>query len=266
MSVSWDARPNSTRSTKKSLTQGYILRGVTDEIIARALSMGYSPLLHDNLYRSDIALDRRTPDVWHVNVTYGTIDKKEPVAGEWEWGFDTTGKTKHVTQAIDTVTSYTPSGLATIDHKGAIGVQDDGSVEGVDVPDASFKWWERHQLLLSDYGWAYSAILGAYTGFKNQYEFRGKDAGTVIFHGATGSQSSKDPDLLELTFNFEYSPDASSLTVGDITVTSKPGWDYLSIRYESDEDATAKKTTPKPRQADVCPVVYTVDFSLFGIG
>lgn len=266
MSIQWGPRPNSEQLSRKSATLGYVLSGVSDGATARALALGYSATLHLSLFRTDVELRKITPDTYHVDVRYGTPDKKEPSAGEFAWTFDTTGETKHVTQGIGNATSYVPGGKTAVNHKRAIGVQDDGSVAGVDVPDRAFKWQEKHQLLLASYGWAYSQYLGANTGKINSGTFRGFGAGTVRFDGAQGGQSSRDPDLLELTYNFVYSPDESSLAVGDITVTSKPGWHYLWVRYQSEEDADAKKTTELPSQVDVVPVLYSFDFATLGIG
>ena len=266
MSITWGTRPNTLRDARKSATQSYVLTGTSDESVARALALGYSPLLHRNLYRSDVELQRVTPNVWHVDVSYGTSEKKEPEAGEFEWGFDTTGTTKHMEYSLSTTNTYVPSGKATTNHKQAIGVDDQGNVNGVDVPDKAFKWHEKHQLLLSSYGFAYATSLGEYTGRVNSGTFRGFPAGSVRFDGASGGQSSRDPELLELTYRFSVSPNETGLSIGDITGIAKLGWDYLWVFYEQTDDSTSNKARPIPRQVNVERVHLTLDFSLLGIG
>lgn len=265
--ASWGIRPNELRDTRTAAMVPWVLTGVEDPYVARTLALGFSPALYNNLYRSDIQLRYLGAEIFNCDVIYGPIDRREPVAGEYNWTFDTTGQTKHITQGLDAAQSYgVPGGGATIDHKGAIGVTDDGAVEGVDVPDRAFRWSETHQLLLASFAWDYSSVLGAYTGFVNTGAFRGKAAGMVRFDGAVGGQSSRDPDMLELTYHFAYSADESGIQIGDIGPVSKPGWYYLWTRYEEAVDDVAIKGTPKPKQVDVLPVHPTVDFDVFGIG
>lgn len=47
---------------------------------------------------------------------------------------------------------------------------------------------------------------------------------------------------------------------------AKEGWHYLWVRYEDDEDATARTLIKKPRAVYVEQVYYYGDFSLLGIG
>jgi hypothetical protein len=266
MAITWGERPNGIKRNINSLTIGYILAGVTDKDIAYALAAGYSATIAGGLLRQDIDLQENTFDSWKVDVTYGTSETKKPEVGDFKWSFDTTGKTKHITQALAHVNSYVPSGATAVNHKGAIGVTDEGEVQGVDVPDKTFKWTETWQLLLADYGFSYSSILGDYTGRMNSGTFRGKPAYTVLFDGAVGSQSAKDPLILEVTYHFEYSQTLSGVTVGDITGIAKDGWNYAWVRYEQSVDASAKKLTLKPCQVDVDRVLEYFDFSLLGIG
>lgn len=83
---------------------------------------------------------------------------------------------------------------------------------------------------------------------------------------AQGSRSSKDADLLELTYHFSYSPNATDIEIGDITVTEKKGWHYLWIRYEQKKDGTGNKMAPNPCQVDITEIYEEKDFSLLGIG
>ncbi len=267
MSITWGERPGSreTASNPDSATLHYVLTGTNSEITARFLAMGNSPAMYDTLYRTGIALKDVGAMLWDVTVSYGPRQKKEPEAGDFSWSFDTTGGTKHITHALEHIQSYVPAGDTAADHKGAIGVTDD-AVEGTDVIDHSFKWKENHNLLLANYGWAYSSYLDDMTGKANDATFRGKAAGTVLFAGATGGQSSKDPLLLALTFNFEYSRPVVNLTVGDITNINKGGHEYWWVEYKKADGGAAKRLATIPKQVNIERVLDEADFSTLGIG
>ena len=266
MSVSWGERPNSLRSTTnpQSATIGYVLGGVTGRTVANALALGYSPAIYSGLYRTNVALDRIATDIFNVDVTWGPYNKKEPEAGDFKWRFSTGGGTKHITQALAHVAHY---GTGAVDHKGTIGLNENGDVEGVDVPDVSFKWQEERRLLLAEYGWSYALTVGGLTYHVNNATFRGLPAGSVLLEDATGDQSAKDPLYLDVTYSFLYSPNATGLVVGDITGIAKQGHQYLWVEYRTEDPGGGAVKLPKrPSQVNVERVFDTADFSLLGIG
>jgi len=265
MAITWGERPNTTTTEgKDSATKQYVLTGTPDQAVAYAFAAGYSPAMHGSLYRSKIGLKEEGSLIWGVEVQYGPI--KEPEAGDFSWTFDTTGATKHVTQAIQHIKSYPAPGRPAIPHDGTIGAQGNGEVAGVDVTDRAFKWTETHQLLLSSYGFSYSTTLGDSTGKMNDAAFRGFPAHSVKFLGASGKQSTKDPLLLEVSYSFEVSPNEAALVCGPIKGIKKDGWDYSWMTYEQAEAVAVGKVTPQLLQVDVDRVIYECDFSLLGIG
>jgi hypothetical protein len=268
MNITWDERPNSMRTSTGPLsdTVGYRLTGVFTFAMARAIAAGYCPMIRAGLWRTKIDATERGFGLWDIDVTWSVYDKKEPEAGDFSWSFDTTGGTKHITQGISHVQSYVPSGKTAVDHKGTIGVNENGDVEGVDVPDKSFKWTEHRQLLLADYGWTYAGIVDDLTGTINNAAFRGMATGTVLFAGAQGTRSIKDPLILDLTYHFEYQRSGVSLSVGDITGISKVGWQYLWVEYRKKDGGTANRNATVPVQVNVEEVLPSDDFSLLGIG
>lgn len=265
MSYTWGYRETGIQSARDSVTLPFRLVGEWNAIAARSIALAESPKLFGYYLRKDVKLRNMGGGVWDVDGEYGLSTKKEPEAGDYKWNFSTAGATKHITQAVQHIATYVASGKTAIDHKGAIGVTDD-AVEGVDVPDRSFSWTETHVLPLASFGFIYSAILGQLNGHINAAYFRGFAAYTVRFDNATGGKSDRGDGLVEITYNFTFSPSESGLSVGGITEITKSGWDYLWVRYESGDDASAKKTTLQPRQAEVDRVLYPLDFSIFGIG
>lgn len=265
MAYQWGYRPDGIQAQKDSATLPFRIVGEWDALTVKSIALANAPLLFGYYYRKDVRIAGRGGGIWDVDAEYGLSDKKEPEAGDYKWSFDTSGATKHLTQAVQHIQSYSAPGATSIDHKGAIGVTDD-SVEGVDVPDKAFRWTETWQLPLPGFGFVYSAILGQLTGRMNNAYFRGFAAGTIRFDGASGARSLKDSVLAEIAFNFAFSPSESGLSVGSITGIAKYGWDYLWVRYESTDDVVAKKTTPQPRQVEVDRVLFPLDFSILGIG
>lgn len=272
--MKFDEIPGSAQITAGSVKLKYLMAGertethLANRTTAYALAKASVPLLFGNLFRSSVELTEKGPLLYEVDVAYGTDPNKEPKAGNFKWSFDTTGGTKHITHAKEHVESYVPSGGTVEEHNGAIGWKEDGDVGGVDVPDRAFKWTETHQLKLADFGFTYASILGEHSGWVNSSAFRGKNAYTVLFGGATGGPMDADPDLCEITYHFEYQPTANNFTIGvgddAITIPTKIGWDVLSIVYTSKEGS--KSLSVKPKQVDVDRTFDAFDFSLLGIG
>jgi hypothetical protein len=85
----------------------------------------------------------------------------------------------------------------------------------------------------------------AFSGKTDNASFKGCAAGEALFMGASGSKRVTENDWA-VTFNFAASPNRTDLTVGDITGISKKGWEYMWVRYQDAEDATAKALVKKP--------------------
>lgn len=67
----------------------------------------------------------------------------------------------------------------------------------------------------------------------------------------------------EITYNFAISPNETNLAVGDITVTSKKGWEYADVRYAPKEQTVGsdKFVTHAAKYVYVHQVKDEVDFS-----
>jgi hypothetical protein len=136
-------------------------------------------------------------------------------------GFVITGGGKtHMTQSLATVNSYALPGEDPPDFKGAIGVNND-SVEGTDITIPVYNFKETHYIPIALVTPAYKAALFYLTGKVNDAPFKGFARGEVLFLGASGSQQGTED--WEIAFKFAASPNATDLTVGDITGIEKKG-------------------------------------------
>jgi hypothetical protein len=266
MSIILTEKRNSRSSTEnpKSATLRYTLTGSTSETMARAYCRAATVAIYRGLFRQNIHLDPAGLGIWNVETTYGPYVGKEPTAGDFRWTFDTTGGTMHITNAIEHLNDY---GTDPPDHGGAIGVNSDGDVEGCDIGTSNRKWSETWQLSADSIGFNYGDIIEELTFTTNAATFRGKPAGYVLFMGATGGGSNKDPDIIELTFNFATGIALTSETICGISGVSKLPWEYLWYEYsKTTATGDAKKKVKKLIAIHREKVFESGDFSLLGIG
>jgi len=242
----------------------YTLRGVSSEGDARTLATTSTPAAYGLLPRRQIEIkpvhiDTNNADacIWDVTVQYNH-DRDEPDTGdEPTFSFDTTGGTQHITQSKQTI-SRTAVSEAAPDFKGAIGVTSNG-VEGVDITVPVYVFTYTYYLAPERVTQSFRLQIFALTGKVNSGGFRGFAAGEVLFLGATGSI--RRGEKWEITFRFAASQNRTSIKVGDITVPSKKGWEYLWVKYAEHEDEDAKTLVQQPVAAFVEKVYDEGDFS-----
>ena len=251
----------STEGDSPSVDLQFWIGGTDDDLVAKAALLSASPVWYDGLVRQSANTKPVGPGLWDGVVRYGP--RKKPETGESTFQFDTGGGQQKITQSLQTVQKKAPPGKTAPDFKGAIGVTHD-NVEGVEITIPVYNFSETHYVAAADVTGAYKAALFALTGKVNNAAFRGFSAGEVLFLGASGSKRGEED--WEISFKFAASPNATNLTVGDITGINKKGWEYLWVRYADDEDANAKVLIKKPIAAYVEKVYEEGDFSGLGIG
>lgn len=154
-----------------------------------------------------------------------------------EWmTFETGGGTRHLT--VSRGTSRYPSSAP--DYGGAIGVDQDGTVHGVDVTMPALTF--AINKVYSSFSESNIAHVSSYTGKVNSDSFHGFRAGEVLFLGASGGQRSDGK--WEISYKFSVSPNQSSFSVGDVSVSSKKGWDYAWVRYKDSVSGDAVVRSP----------------------
>lgn len=226
-----------------------------------------APTTWHSRIRESIELDERINDsIIRVKVSYGSVeaDNEEEAEEEPTFSFDTGGGTMHRTQSLLTF-SKTPNSAP--DYGGAIEVDNEGNVNGVDVTMPVMYFSETHYFKNSKVTTSYKKRLGELTGTINGSSFKGYSAGEVLFLGASGTRrGDKRKDLWEISFKFAVSPNQTGLRVGSLSVSKKYGWDYLWVKYADDVAADKKSLIKKPVAAYVERVYRIGDFGGLGIG
>ena len=202
--------------------------------------------------------ERINPDSWRVTVHY--LGKPQTL---YQYDFATT--TQHITQSLETIASYSAGWIPDApDYKGAIGVDGDGNISGVDKVQPSTTWTETHYYSDAEYSDELIAVLALSAGKTNDSDFEGCSEGEVLFGGATAVQ--RESDLWEVTYKFLFSPSLSGLIVGDVGKLdggiSKKGWQYLWIFYDGIVDVSGShRLVLQPSAAYVERIYESCDFS-----
>ena len=212
--------------------------------------------------------ERVNKDTWKVKAIWKREDGSEDDDDDEEetssFAFDTGGGTMHRNQSLKTV-SKVPNDAP--DFNGAIEVDNEGNVNGVDVTMPVLNFTETHTMNGSRVTTSYKKSVAALTGTVNGSSFRGFSAGEVLFLGASGTKRSKKPNApWEITFRFAVSPNQSSLQIGKLKVSNKKGWDYLWVRYADKVAENKKNVIKEPVAAYVEQVYPTGDFGNLGLG
>ena len=214
--------------------------------------------------------ERVNKDTWKVKAIWKREDggeEEEDDDDEEEtssFAFDTGGGTMHRNQSLKTV-SKVPNDAP--DFNGAIEVDNEGNVNGVDVTMPVLNFTETHVMKGSRVSTSYKKSVAALTGTVNRSGFRGFSAGEVLFLGASGTKRGKKNDSpWEITFRFAVSPNQSSLQVGKLKVSNKRGCDYLWVRYADKVAENKKNVIKEPVAAYVEQVYPEGDFGNLGLG
>lgn len=185
------------------------------------------------------------PDIWVARCTYGEPKKKEKeqekleTVGEYRISFSTKGQTVTQYYAAST-TAYTRTPFAAPDYGGAINVNEDGEIEGVDVIVPSLTFTVTQRMSGASLTTAYMQTVAGLTGKTNNATFFGFPQGSLQFLGGDGALSFDVPNPnpagptvtipkqdRELSFDFLFSPNLTGITIDGITGINKKGHQYL---------------------------------------
>jgi len=293
MAITLTERVDSRESTtglNRSIILHYILEGTADDMTAKRELLAATPTIYDYLTRGDV----RVLAIWvNEDTDEGAWDCTVPYVsniiqpGDYTTSFDTTGGTQHISHIgeygsddeLRTISKWPPEAT---DYHGAIGVTGDGAdmtAEGVDVVAPIYQWTEVHNLPDSVVTPEYRQMVFVLTGRFNQDVFREFLPGEVLFMGGVGDKHGLMEDGQsdwQVAFSFAAQLTVGVLderitvarpekmTIGDIVVTQKYGWDYLWAHYR--RTPTASQMGVKADGAYVERVCRPGDFNWLQIG
>lgn len=246
----------------------YLVFEANDEAAALAAVRAAAEATIDNLVLKSIELaERINQTIFKVTASYEPLVFDTGDGGgsnEPSFNFDTGGGTRHITQSLQTIGKFPATAP---DFAGAIEVDNEGNVNGVDISMPIMNFSETHYFSPGRVSTSYKKRIADLTGCINAGSFKGYAAGEVLFLGASGSRRGKHSrDYWEITFKFAVSPNVANLRVGTLTVSSKKGWDYLWVRYADDVSTDRKALIKKPVAVYVEKVYEQASFSGLGIG
>lgn len=237
----------------------FLVEGTDDPIAASTALAAAVSTTYAGLVLQSLDITRKADFIFDGSARYGTRERKK--TGEAEFSFDTGGGTQHISNSLATSGKFAPAGQTAPDFKTLIGVTAD-SVEGVDVQVPSFSFTVTRYMASGDLTTDYVSSLYNRTGCVNTDDVDlnvdgvslSFDPGELLFMGATGRKRGKED--WEVTLHFSASQNRFNFTVGDITIDSKLGWEYLWVRYDDRVDAVAKRLVKVPAAAYVEQVYH----------
>ena len=261
-------RSGSDSADNNTGERSWLIRGTTDPIVARTTLVTYAGNV--GLYSYDgLGLKSMSwspyPDGGEAAWTFVATYDHTPEPGEFTISIDTSGATVNVQQAFSQVRFDAP-GETGPDYGESINVDSDGNPRGVDKIIPSLKVNVRARIaerFVAD-ALAYARTVASYTGKVNSSTYLGFAEGELLFKGATGDVITDDNPVL--SFAFEASPNATGLTIGNISGISKEGWDFIWFDWVQKNDPAAGLKTTTARSAYVATVYEKANFAGLQIG
>ena len=257
-----------TKGQSASIRRNYLITGATDyadaeTALAADLESTFGGLLIRDFGVKEVG--GGTYNGFAVYTKAGKLNAREPLTPDdpEQWEFVTEGGTQRITQSLSTVKTYYVGGSFADGYSpfgGAIGVGQDGNIDGVDVEAVGARIRARRVITAAQATSTYLNSLYRLRGGVNNATWRGLAAGEVKFR--IGSSQTRSNGDVELIREWDVSPNVTGVTVGPITGIAKDGWDALWVRYEDKEDATNKIIARVPVFAIVERVYPRIDFGL----
>lgn len=255
-------------STTVRLTHNIV--GEEDRDVAKADYLTFLNAAEDGLPLQDydIQPNAGSATTWIGNVTYSSSGKKTENqilnGGGIIERFVVNSRTVRILASEST--NKFPNVAATPDFKRLINVNNDGTVQGVDIEFAELGVTVTKQYTAATVTSAFKAKLQEAMNRVNSVIFRDYAIGTMRLRSVSDQDAGSDN--INITYEFLSLENRTGFTIGDITNIDKKGHEYLWVRYKQDRDATAKVIKKIPQFVYVEKVYLDFDFNdaLFGIG
>jgi hypothetical protein len=262
------------KKATSTMTKSYKLFGTANDVEVHAAvnqqisTVGYGwqypGVTGAQLWAESYSIAFLGDNAWQVTIAYEKTGAEPETSDPLKRArsFDTTGGTKHMTQA-DGERKY---GTNAPDQQKAIGVDSNG-VNGVDVITPALQWQETYDVPAAYVTSEWIRAVAGITGTTNSDAFRGFEAGEVLFVGCSGSHEwddQKGHGPWSLSFKFVASRNVTGETIGSISGIEKKGHEYLWVRYEDAVEGSS--LLKKPKAVYVNRVYKESSFAGLGIG
>lgn len=267
---SWSDRSEATNRKGDTIENEvpYLVFDAAGETEALSAAKSAVPQKRNDMRLARLEITERVNDeTWRVRAIYEEDEDKDrdtDEEAEVSFEFETGGARMHRNQSLETVDRL-PADAP--DYGGAIEVDAEGNVNGIDVAMPCLNFSETHTFRASKVNTTYKKTLAELTGTMNKSSFRGFAAGEVLFLGASGSRNGDDrDDPWRIVFKFAVSPNKTNLQVGGLTVAQKRGWDYLWVKRADKISADGSAVDKETVALYVERVYEQSDFRRLGIG
>jgi hypothetical protein len=212
------------------------------------------------------------PTMWTATAEYVAVQFSTQPYNDGDTSYSFTFGTDKVKMYYPLQERAYPDGTPTF---GVIGLSDDGTIEGVEVDNPTFRWQETHYIPDASVNATFKSNIAAVMKAPvNNAPFKSFDADEVKILGVVGSRRNRNAGW-EVTFDFAESDNATDLFAGTPYATALPavvkkGWEYIWIHYKTIQvtstDGTKTWNIQWPDTCFVDQVYNRSDFSLLGIG
>lgn len=286
MSIIVSELTNSRGGSASSPIRRYSTVGSNDDAAIIAAVLAEAPTTHNGYPRRGVSNLDMKGDRAEVQVQYGNTSFSGGDPGEnLLFSFSTmNGGTQHITQFLKKPQQKSAGWTSTsdsLDPPLTIGVQQDGSVAGTDVPTPGFAFTLRRKMLPSEitpayiatcYGMSCRINTSAWTvtanlpnGVTITLPFA---AGEVLFYGVEAPEPNSDGSMY-WTYHFAANPNIESWSPGPefsgTFSSTLHGWDYIVYNYRMTIDTTRHMMITKASEVSAGQVIRDGDFALLSL-
>lgn len=253
----------SREMTNTSSTYRYVIIEATDEPTAITAMLGVAPTSDRGLFRSAYSIAPEGAGIFSGRVEYGVFSN-EP--NQQTVNVEIGGQNQKITHSRGT-TAYAPTGETAPDHHGAIGVSKDGKEIGgceIIVPTMTLSVTRTLAPASANAAIAVSkGLVGRINNAPISISGLSFDTHEVLYNGLRCSR--RGNEVWDFSYSFLISDNETGIVIGDITVASKDGWQYLWVDYGQTDDTAANRIVAKPIAAYVEDVYLDGDMTALGL-
>jgi hypothetical protein len=237
-----------------------------DEADIEAAFLAELPATYAGFGYRDLSIKELAYGLAKGTANYAGETSDEPDSGSpsepSEFSFEIDSNQVKVFSSFSVIGSAAVSGETIPDNGTLIGVQPDGTVDGIEVPQMTYSFSEVHHFKTVTN--ANKAALASLVGTVNfGAAFREAAAGEAMLAGVSGSK--QGDEFWKIRYRWMVIPNMTGVTIGPVTITKK-GWDYIEWFTRDTENTTNKKVEKKIIGYKIHRVLREGNFALLGLG